>query len=195
MLVPPGKPRDRELTERRILEAAAEVFANFGYDASTTRQIAESASANEALIFRYFGGKEGLLKAILNLFSSQEAIQLCEKAPLPETRALELKMYFEHMRTDCPMTHKMVRVAMNRAMVDSEAAQTLRDRFMLAQIPVLTKRLAQIEPVISMTRAQQMAHTAAAVAFSTLVIGRIVLHLPESAITETLESAIQSIAP
>lgn len=187
------KPRDRESTERRILEAAIETFATCGFDASTTRQIAESASANEALIFRYFGGKDGLLKAIIEMFSTQTAIELCEKAPLAATRGLELRQYFSHMRTECPITQKMIRVAMDRAMVDPTAATALRERYMLAQIPVLTKRLGAIAPKIGLEEARQMAQTAAAVAFSTLIIGRVVLHLPEAVISETIESAINSI--
>ncbi|MBN8542115.1 MAG: TetR/AcrR family transcriptional regulator [Deltaproteobacteria bacterium] len=189
-----AKPRDRESTERRILEAAIENFATIGFDASTTRQIAESASANEALIFRYFGGKDGLLKAIIDLFSSQTSMELCEKAPLAATRASELQQYFSHMRTECPMTQKMIRLAMDRAMVDPKAAEALRERYMLAQIPVLTNRLAGIKPEIPIERAKQMAQTAAAVSFSTLIIGRVVLHLPDSVIVETIESAIKSIA-
>jgi AcrR family transcriptional regulator len=190
-----AKPRDRESTERRILEAAIDIFATNGFDVSTTRQIAESASANEALIFRYFGGKDGLLKAIIDLFSSQTSMELCEKAPLAATRARELQQYFSHMRTECPMTQKMIRLAMDRAMVDPKAAEALRERYMLAQIPVLTTRLAGIEPKISIEKARQMAQTAAAVAFSTLIIGRVVLQLPDTVIAETIESAIRSIAP
>lgn len=189
-----AKPRDRESTERRILEAAIETFATIGFDASTTRQIAESASANEALIFRYFGGKDGLLKAIIDLFTSQTSIELCEKAPLAKTRALELQQYFAHMRTECPMTQKMIRLAMDRAMVDPNAASALRERYMLAQIPVLTNRLSAIQPEIPIEKAKQMAQTAAAVAFSTLIIGRVILLLPETVISETIESAIKSIA-
>lgn len=188
------KPRDRESTERRILEAAIETFATIGFDASTTRQIAESASANEALIFRYFGGKDGLLKAIIELFSSQTSMELCEKAPLAATRSLELQQYFIHMRTECPITRKMIRLAMDRAMVDPKAASALRERYMLAQIPVLTNRLSAIQPKISQEKAKQMAQTAAAVAFSTLIIGRVILLLPESVISETIESAINSIS-
>jgi AcrR family transcriptional regulator len=188
------KPRDRESTERRILEAAIETFSTFGFDASTTRQIAESASANEALIFRYFGDKDGLLKAIIEFFSSQTAIELCEKAPLAATRALELEKYFAHMRTDCSKTQKMIRLAMDRAMVDPDAAAALRERYMLAQIPVLSKRLSAIHPKIPLAKARQMAQTAAAVAFSTLIIGRVILLLPDSVISETIESAIKSIA-
>jgi AcrR family transcriptional regulator len=189
-----GKTRDRESTERRILEAAIETFATNGFDSSTTRQIAESASANEALIFRYFGGKDGLFKAIIDFFSSQTSMELCEKAPLAATRALELQQYFSHMRTECPMTQKMIRLAMDRAMFDLKAAEALRERYMLAQIPGLTSRLARVGPGISIEQAKQMAQTAAAVAFSTLIIGRVVLHLPDTVIAETLQSAIKSIA-
>lgn len=47
------------------MKAGIQVFAKKGYDAATTKDIAKTAGANEALIMRYFGGKKGLLEAIL----------------------------------------------------------------------------------------------------------------------------------
>ena len=47
-------------TEKRLLEAAGEVFAEFGYRAATVRQICEKAGANIAAVNYYFGDKEKL---------------------------------------------------------------------------------------------------------------------------------------
>ncbi len=44
-----------------LLDAARELFAEQGYHAATTRQIAERAGVSEDLIFRYYGTKSGLL--------------------------------------------------------------------------------------------------------------------------------------
>lgn len=52
-----------EQTRRRILHAAMELVAERGWDAATTRQIAERAEANQALIHYHFGSKEKLLHA------------------------------------------------------------------------------------------------------------------------------------
>lgn len=61
---PPTRGRDRDATERLILTAAKEVlgeegFANFGINA-----IARRAGCDKQLIYRYYGGLDGLADAI-----------------------------------------------------------------------------------------------------------------------------------
>ena len=45
---------------QQILEVAFGLFASKGYDGATTREIAEEAGINEALLFRHFSSKENL---------------------------------------------------------------------------------------------------------------------------------------
>jgi AcrR family transcriptional regulator len=52
-------------TENRLLEAAGEIFAQYGYRAATVRQICEKAGANIAAVNYHFGDKEGLYLAVL----------------------------------------------------------------------------------------------------------------------------------
>lgn len=56
-----GAVRSREL----LLEAAAELFAERGYDRTTVRDLGERASVDPAMIARYFGSKAGLYLAAL----------------------------------------------------------------------------------------------------------------------------------
>jgi AcrR family transcriptional regulator len=49
----------------QIIETATELFARQGYEGTTTREIAESARVNEAIIFRHFPGKEELYWAVI----------------------------------------------------------------------------------------------------------------------------------
>jgi len=56
----PTRKRDAEATKADIVHAAKMVFCEKGYDSAGTREIAERAGVNVALIARYFGSKEGL---------------------------------------------------------------------------------------------------------------------------------------
>jgi len=62
---------EEKMTERekRIFDAAVEVFSQKGYEAATTRDIAETAGVAEGTIFRYYKTKKGLLQKILIKFA------------------------------------------------------------------------------------------------------------------------------
>lgn len=49
----------------RILRAAVEIFAERGYAAASTAQIAAAAGASKETLYSYFGDKAGLLRAAL----------------------------------------------------------------------------------------------------------------------------------
>ncbi len=51
--------------QEKILQAALELFAKEGYNATSTSKVARHAGVSEGLIFRHFQNKEGLLQAIL----------------------------------------------------------------------------------------------------------------------------------
>lgn len=50
-----------------ILHSALQLFADEGYNFTTTKRVAVAAGVSEGLIFRHFGSKGGLLKAVLEL--------------------------------------------------------------------------------------------------------------------------------
>jgi AcrR family transcriptional regulator len=51
--------------QEQILETALRLFANDGYNATSTSKIAKEAGVSEGLIFRHFENKKGLLNAIM----------------------------------------------------------------------------------------------------------------------------------
>src|SRR5215469_11714539 len=53
----------RNVTEARIIEAAVQLFAQYGFKGTSTRDIAELANVNEATLFRHFGRKADLFWA------------------------------------------------------------------------------------------------------------------------------------
>lgn len=59
--------RARAVNRReQIMDAAKELFARQGFEGTTTRQIAQRARVNEAIIFRHFPTKEDLYWAVLD---------------------------------------------------------------------------------------------------------------------------------
>jgi len=64
--MPPKQPAGSSSeTQQRLLEAAAEVFADEGFRATTIRKLCKRAGANVAAIHYHFGGKEELYLALL----------------------------------------------------------------------------------------------------------------------------------
>ena len=56
--------RSGDATRRALLAAAADLFAEHGYDRTPVRAIAERAGVNQALLFRYFGSKDALFARV-----------------------------------------------------------------------------------------------------------------------------------
>jgi TetR/AcrR family transcriptional regulator len=67
--------RDAERTKRKLLEAAMTEFAANGYDGARVGEIAARAGVNKQLISYYFGGKEGLYRAMQREWLDDERAQ------------------------------------------------------------------------------------------------------------------------
>ena len=60
-------------TRGRLLAAAAELFAREGYDAVSVDAIADLADRTSGSVYAHFGGKQGLLAALLDGFQDDMA--------------------------------------------------------------------------------------------------------------------------
>jgi len=81
---PSERKRDPERTKRRILEAAIDEFARKGFAGARVADIAAEAGVNQQLISYYFGGKEGLARAIGQGWRAHETALVSEDASLAE---------------------------------------------------------------------------------------------------------------
>lgn len=90
-----------EEARQRLIEAGIEVFGVYGYEAASTRTIAEKAGANIAAIPYYFGNKEGLYQAVAQYIAAHigepgaiatmQRVEAALDTPnLPKEQALEL---------------------------------------------------------------------------------------------------------
>src|SRR5438445_5109030 len=84
--------------ERRaaIIKAVRMVFAEKGFDGTTTRELAEAAGVSEALLFKHFPNKEALFSAMqLSCCSEQDHGRFERlKALEPSTSTLVLMVHF-----------------------------------------------------------------------------------------------------
>ena len=64
--IPPGPRDERGVLAARIAEAARDEFAEHGWAGTTIRAVARTADVDPALVYHYFGSKEGLLDAATN---------------------------------------------------------------------------------------------------------------------------------
>ncbi len=63
------KPKKREITRTRVIEAAIDCIYQEGFNAAHTNKIAEQAGVSWGVLQYHFGDKDGLLQAVLdNIF-------------------------------------------------------------------------------------------------------------------------------
>jgi AcrR family transcriptional regulator len=63
-------------TRERVLEAAARVFAEYGYAAGTTNRIAEAAGMSVGSLYQYFPNKDAILVALVRRHTEEGAVRL-----------------------------------------------------------------------------------------------------------------------
>jgi AcrR family transcriptional regulator len=76
------RSRDRPATERRILNAAQSILTEQGSSGFGVNAVARSAGVDKQLIYRYFGGLDGLLVALGERLAQWWQDRLLEGAPV-----------------------------------------------------------------------------------------------------------------
>ena len=104
------------VTEVRIVEAAAQMFARHGFKAATTREIAHLADLNEVTLFRYFLHKPDLFWAAVE--SRLSRVKLGRELQMsldgdenPSVVVPRLVTFFLHCMAQQPELHRLLHVA------------------------------------------------------------------------------------
>ncbi len=91
--ITPGPRDERGVLAARILAAAQAAFADTGYAGTTIRAVARAADVDPALVYHYFGSKDGLLDAATNPPGRWlENVAKTWTTPLPELGAALLRL-------------------------------------------------------------------------------------------------------
>lgn len=82
----------------RLIQTAASLFAEKGFDGVSTRDIAAAAHVNISLISYYFRGKEGLYLAVLEDFTSEARARMLDLFDNFNPETLTREIYRERMQ-------------------------------------------------------------------------------------------------
>jgi AcrR family transcriptional regulator len=119
---PLGSPDARQA----LLEAARELFAELGYERTTMRAVGARAGADPALIYHYFGDKDGLLSATLKPPADVTAV-FAGIADDPDRAGEELVRRIIGLWEDRPETREQMLAILRTGLSHDHAARLLRD--------------------------------------------------------------------
>lgn len=81
MAVTAIKPRKRDVTRARVIQAAIDCIYEDGFNAANTNRIAERAGVTWGVLQYHFGDKDGLLQAVLDQYFDEFAASIAEVDP------------------------------------------------------------------------------------------------------------------
>ncbi|MER6257831.1 TetR family transcriptional regulator [Streptomyces sp. NPDC001584] len=126
----PGRPRQDEAddgpgTQERIRLAAREVFAERGYDKTSVRGIAKVAGVDPALVHHYFGSKDDLFAAAIEVSIEPALVVPAIIGEGPDGIGERLARYFLGVWEN-PVTRVPLLAVIRSALTHEAAAKVLR---------------------------------------------------------------------
>jgi AcrR family transcriptional regulator len=110
-----------------VLGAALELFADQGFDRTTVRAVARRAGVDPALIYHYFGSKDGLLEAALSPPPGLEALLAGVQAD-PGRVGEELVRRLLHLWDTEPRMRDHMLAMLRTGLSHQAAADVMRER-------------------------------------------------------------------
>jgi AcrR family transcriptional regulator len=125
-----GRQARAAQTRAAVLFAARTAFLENGYAATTVPQVAAAAGVSVETVYKAFGNKPGLVKAVFDVamagddepipFLQREFVQRNLAEPDPRNK---LQAYGEHLTAITPRTHPVLLVVRDAAVSDPAAAE------------------------------------------------------------------------
>ncbi|MEZ0486561.1 TetR/AcrR family transcriptional regulator [Fibrella aquatica] len=84
--------RDRVQTEQRLIDAVHELLTEGGFEQVRINRVAQKAKVNKILIYRYFGGLDGLVRAY---YEKYQPIVTAPPIDLEKLRGAPIDVFFE----------------------------------------------------------------------------------------------------
>jgi AcrR family transcriptional regulator len=150
-LQPRKQPRQRrsEETRRRILDAATQVFAKYGYAAGTTNRIAELADMSIGSLYQYYPNKDAILLELATQHLDagvRTDLRLRTPNPTPtlhEILCTMVRSNIENHRADPELLRVMIEQAprsdeLTAKVAEVESARMARLRDIMKRTPEVT---------------------------------------------------------
>jgi AcrR family transcriptional regulator len=125
-----GRQQQARRTQQAVLEAARRMFLDVGYPATTVAAIAAEAGVSVETVYKAFGNKPGLLKAVfdVSIVGDDERIPMLQRDLVQQIGAepdprRKLAMYGEHLTRDFPRSVPIELVVRAAAASDPAVAQ------------------------------------------------------------------------
>lgn len=135
---------NREERRDALIGAATHVFAREGFDCARTRVIAEEAGCAEGLIHRYFGGKQGLLQAILDSRGEELVRELTDELPAADSAREEVERLLTWQIQRMLRGRDFMRVAISQAITDPAVGAAIGTGLGKRRLEALTQRLLRL---------------------------------------------------
>jgi AcrR family transcriptional regulator len=167
-----------EETRNAILAAARRRFADDGYERATIRAIAADAGIDPSMVMRYYGSKDGLFAAAVDIALRLPALEDLPPGRRGETLVRHFLSLWEGERAD-----DVLSVLLRSAVTNEAAAERMRTIF-----------AAQVGPVLA--GSPEGPARAALIASQMLGVAlcRYILRLPEMVALDS-EALVRSLAP
>lgn len=183
---PAGSRAGESGTREQIVLAARTEFAEHGYDRTTVRSIAEAAGVDSALVHHYFGTKENVFAAAIELAFAPAIARVPEvlsgpRELLGERFARNMLALWEPVATREPL------LAVVRSAVSAEPAAAALRGFLTTQV------LGRIAPALDVPQARLRAELSAAQLIGLLVIRYVVQVEPLA--SASVDEVVSIIAP
>ena len=141
---PTRKARRIAGKKAKILDTAAAVFAEKGYQRATTREIAQRADVAEGTLYNYFGNKQGLLLGILQQITDETsdsitAIEADDVATLVE-KALAARLSLSKK-------HRMLLTFLHEARLNPDGLNYYTTHLSDHLLDVMTDRMALLHNI------------------------------------------------
>ena len=172
-------------TREAILAAASQAFAEQGYPRTTLRGIAREAGVDTRLVTHYFGTKQDLFVAVVELPFDPEVVMTGILGPGPEGVGQRLATFAVGM-LETPAARRTMTGLLRAAASEEEAAVRVRDLLVERLLTPLAQHIGGDRPDLraALTGAQMAG----------LVVGRHIVGLPSLA-QATPDELVAAVGP